>query len=145
MTDNNPYRRREFLGTALGSAFVATAGCLAQFRGGTDTHRKKVRITLINTHYENETTTFELTAKARDGAVIYEDERGVRKGHSFTTDPLPNEIRTITYRTDTGAEGTVSIPPRSDCPPEPSVPREIELYYREEREMAYREELPSCE
>ncbi|MDS0475413.1 hypothetical protein [Natrinema sp. 1APR25-10V2] len=143
MTDDRRYRRREGLGTVLTVALTATAGCLERLRG--EKHRTQVRLTLINTHYENETTAFELTAKAADGTVIYEGRRELTKGHSFTTDPIPNEIRTIEYETDAGANGTVSVPPKSDCPPDPSVPREIELYYTDERELSYRDEVPRCD
>ncbi|ELZ08728.1 hypothetical protein C478_17621 [Natrinema thermotolerans DSM 11552] len=107
--------------------------------------RTEVRFTLINTYYENETTAFELVAKAEDDTVLYEERRKGTKGHSFTTEAIPNEVRTVEYRTDDGASGTVSILPKSDCPPRPSEPREIELTYKRRGEMAYEEDRPSCE
>ncbi|SFS68659.1 hypothetical protein [Halostagnicola kamekurae] len=144
MTDTKPYRRREFLGTVLVVGSTTAGGCLDVLRDEEYKYENKARITIINSYYENETTTFEFTARAKNGTVIYEDEWEVTKSHEFTSDPIPDEVRTIEYRTDDGENGVVSIPAEPECPPHPSVSRKIDLYYDYDGGMTYRDEVHSC-
>lgn len=145
MTEIQLNHRREFFGTILVAVSIVTGGCLDVLRDEESKYENKARITIINSHYENETTTFEFTARAENGTVIYEDTWEVTKSHSFTSDPIPDEVRTIEYRTDDGANGVVSIPAEPECPPHPSVSRKIDLYYGDKREMTYREIVPNCD
>ncbi|ELY95581.1 hypothetical protein [Natrialba taiwanensis] len=145
MTDDQTFYRRKFLGTAMAATVTVTAGCLDWLSDEEYKYENKARITIINSHYDNETTTFEFAAKAENGTTIYEDTWEVTKSHSFTSDPILDEVRTINYRTDNGADGNVSIPAEPECPPHPSVSRKINLYYGDRKEMTYREDVPSCD
>ncbi|MFA9502518.1 hypothetical protein ACERIM_07005 [Natrinema sp. H-ect1] len=145
MNENKLHYRRGFVGIVATTVITATAGCQDLLYDEEHKYENKAQIVLTNSYYENETTTFEFTARAENGTVIYEDKREVTKSHSFITDPIPDEIRTVEYRTDDGANGVVSVPTEPECPPHPSIPRGIILYYGDEREMTYREEVPSCD
>ncbi len=107
MNENKLHYRRGFVGIVATTVITATAGCQDLLYDEEHKYENKAQIVLTNSYYENETTTFEFTARAENGTVIYEDKREVTK--SIHLSPTRSPMRSVLSSTEPMTVQTVSF------------------------------------